>query len=230
MTNLVFEGDMARLQQAIAESHDLVVRRNTVLESLNLQTGERVLELGCGGGYYAYEAARFVGPTGRVCAIDISPDQIRAAKARCAEFGWSNAARRISRRRLTEMARLMPSLPCRRSNTWPISASRCCYHCLPAPTSHRVTIGASDERRSDRVRRQHPRKSRPRAWAYLLYGLGRAYGASCRPLCPFARAGDRPRDRDRRTALARLVAGDDEADRDRPQPDARRRAKEVSPR
>jgi ubiquinone/menaquinone biosynthesis C-methylase UbiE len=46
------------------------------------------LELGCGGGYYAYEAARFVGPTRRVCAIDISPDQIRAAKARCAEFDW----------------------------------------------------------------------------------------------------------------------------------------------
>ena len=34
------------------------------------------------------EAARFVGPTGRVCAIDISPDQIAAAQQRGAEFGW----------------------------------------------------------------------------------------------------------------------------------------------
>ena len=61
---------MARLQQAITESHDLVVRRSTVLEALNLTTGEQVLEVGCGGGYYAYEAARPVGPTGRVCGSE----------------------------------------------------------------------------------------------------------------------------------------------------------------
>jgi arsenite methyltransferase len=88
MSTLVFTGDMARLQQAIAESHDLIIRRNTVLEALDLQTGARVLEVGCGGGYYAHEAARIVGPTGRICAIDISPDQIAAAQARCAEFSW----------------------------------------------------------------------------------------------------------------------------------------------
>jgi ubiquinone/menaquinone biosynthesis C-methylase UbiE len=86
MNTLSFAGDMARLQRAIAESHDLVVRRAIVLETLNLRAGERVLELGCGGGYYTHEAARFVGPTGRVCAIDISPDQVAAAQARCAEF------------------------------------------------------------------------------------------------------------------------------------------------
>ena len=88
MNTLAFTGDMARLQQAIAESHDLVVRRGIVLETLNLPTGEKVLELGCGGGFYTHEAAQFVGPTGRVCAIDISPDQIAAAQARCAEFPW----------------------------------------------------------------------------------------------------------------------------------------------
>jgi len=57
MSGLAFTGDMARLQQAIAEAHDLVVRRGTVLAALNLRTGERVLELGCGGGYFAREAA-----------------------------------------------------------------------------------------------------------------------------------------------------------------------------
>ena len=88
MSTLSFTGEMARLQQAIAESHDLVVRRGTVLKALNLRTSERVLEVGCGGGYLTYEAARFVGPTGRVCAIDISPDQIAAAQQRGAEFGW----------------------------------------------------------------------------------------------------------------------------------------------
>jgi ubiquinone/menaquinone biosynthesis C-methylase UbiE len=88
MNTLSFTGEMARLQQAITESHDLVVRRGTVLEALNLRTSERVLEVGCGGGYLTYEAAQFVGPTGRVCAIDVSPDQIAAAQQRCAELTW----------------------------------------------------------------------------------------------------------------------------------------------
>jgi arsenite methyltransferase len=88
MSALAFTGDMARLQQAITESHDLSVRRGVVLAALDLRTGERVLEVGCGGGYYTYEAARFVGPTGRVCAIDISADQSAAAQERCAEFAW----------------------------------------------------------------------------------------------------------------------------------------------
>jgi len=88
MSTLSFAGEMARLQRAFSESHDAVVRRSIVLDALNLRTGERVLELGCGGGYYTHAAAQFVGPTGRVCGIDISPDQIVAAQARCAEFAW----------------------------------------------------------------------------------------------------------------------------------------------
>jgi arsenite methyltransferase len=88
MANIVFDDEMGRIQRAIAESHDLVVRRNTVMETLNLRTGEKVLELGCGGGSYAAEAAQFVGPTGHVSAIDISADQITAARERCAGFAW----------------------------------------------------------------------------------------------------------------------------------------------
>jgi ubiquinone/menaquinone biosynthesis C-methylase UbiE len=88
MNTLAFTGDVARLQQATAESHDNIVRRVTVLSALNLRTGERVLEVGCGAGHYTNEIARFVGSTGRVCAIDISPDQIAAAQQRCAEFAW----------------------------------------------------------------------------------------------------------------------------------------------
>ena len=58
MNTLSFTGEMARLQQAAAESHDNIARRSTVLSALNLRTGERVLEVGCGGGYYTYEVAR----------------------------------------------------------------------------------------------------------------------------------------------------------------------------
>lgn len=88
MSSIVFDDEMGRIQRSLAQSHDLVVRRNTVIETLNLRTGERVLELGCGGGFYAFEAAQVVGPTGHISAIDISADQIAAARERCAAFGW----------------------------------------------------------------------------------------------------------------------------------------------
>lgn len=88
MGTLAFTDDMARVQRALAQCHDMVVRRSAVLEALRLRRGERVLEIGCGGGFYAYEAAQCVGPTGRVCALDLSADQIAAAKGRCAELAW----------------------------------------------------------------------------------------------------------------------------------------------
>jgi ubiquinone/menaquinone biosynthesis C-methylase UbiE len=59
-----------------------------VFEALQLRSRERVLEVGCGGGAYAYEAAQCVGSTGRVCAVDLSADQIASTKARCAELAW----------------------------------------------------------------------------------------------------------------------------------------------
>jgi ubiquinone/menaquinone biosynthesis C-methylase UbiE len=89
MSILAFADEMARLQRALAQCHDMVVRRSAVLEALRLHSGERVLEVGCGGGFYAYEAAQCVGRTGRVCAVDLSADQIAAAQARCAELEWA---------------------------------------------------------------------------------------------------------------------------------------------
>jgi ubiquinone/menaquinone biosynthesis C-methylase UbiE len=88
MPNIVFDDEMGRIQRATAETHDSVVRRNTVMEALNLRTGEKVLELGCGGGSYIVEAAQFVGPAGHVSAIDISADQISVTRERCAGFPW----------------------------------------------------------------------------------------------------------------------------------------------
>ena len=88
MSTLTFADDMARRQRALAQCHDMVVRRSVVLEALRLRSGERVLEVGCGGGFYAFEAAQCVGPSGRVCALDVSADQIAAAKVRCGELTW----------------------------------------------------------------------------------------------------------------------------------------------
>jgi SAM-dependent methyltransferase len=79
---------MARIQRALAACHDAVARRTAVLQALQLRNGDHVLEVGCGGGLYAREAAKFVGSTGHVCAVDISDDQIAAAAEVCRDFAW----------------------------------------------------------------------------------------------------------------------------------------------
>ena len=88
MTALKFDDEMGRIQRAGAECHDMVIRRSAVLETVNARTGESLLEIGCGGGFYAREVAQMVGSSGRVCAVDISDDQIAAARERCAGFDW----------------------------------------------------------------------------------------------------------------------------------------------
>lgn len=88
MAALKFDDAMARMQRALAECHDMVIRRSAILETVNARTSESILEIGCGGGLYAREVAQMVGPNGKVCAVDISEDQIAAARERCADLDW----------------------------------------------------------------------------------------------------------------------------------------------
>ncbi len=60
MSSLTFVDDMACIQRSVAQCHDQVVRRGLVLDVMQLHSGEQVLEVGCGGGFYAYEVAKCV--------------------------------------------------------------------------------------------------------------------------------------------------------------------------
>jgi SAM-dependent methyltransferase len=55
-----------------------------IFSVVDLKPGERVLDVGCGAGATTIEAADRVGPEGRVCGIDISPEMIDAARQRSA--------------------------------------------------------------------------------------------------------------------------------------------------
>lgn len=85
---LQFDDEMGRIQRAFAECGDIARRRSIFFEALNLRPGEHVLEIGCGGGSYLSEAAASIGPEGRLCAVDITEEQLAAAKERCAECSW----------------------------------------------------------------------------------------------------------------------------------------------
>ncbi len=52
-----------------------------------LAPGERVLDLGSGGGFDAFLAARQVGPTGRVIGVDMTPEMIALARGNATKVG-----------------------------------------------------------------------------------------------------------------------------------------------
>jgi arsenite methyltransferase len=61
----------------------------------SLKAGETVLDLGSGGGFDCFLAARVVGETGRVIGVDMTPDMISKARANAAHAGFTNVEFRL---------------------------------------------------------------------------------------------------------------------------------------
>lgn len=55
-----------------------------------LESGERVLDLGCGAGTDSLVAAQMIGPGGHVTGIDMTPEMLARARRAAAEMGAAN--------------------------------------------------------------------------------------------------------------------------------------------
>jgi SAM-dependent methyltransferase len=79
---------------ALVYTRELEPRVNPVLQTIlkraRLAPSERVLEIGCGAGALAIQAAEAVGPLGQVLAIDISEEMLRLGRQRAVEEGVQN--------------------------------------------------------------------------------------------------------------------------------------------
>jgi len=60
-----------------------------------LKPGETVLDLGSGGGFDCFLAARQVGEAGRVIGVDMTPEMIRKARANARTGGYANVEFRL---------------------------------------------------------------------------------------------------------------------------------------
>ena len=61
-----------------------------VLDRIGISASERVLEVGCGPGVYTVQAARRLGPDGRLIAVDLQPRMVERAAERLRESGLDN--------------------------------------------------------------------------------------------------------------------------------------------
>ena len=58
--------------------------------------GEAVLDIGCGAGFDILVSSRLVGPTGRVCGIDFTPEMVVCAQSNLRRAGVSNVEVRLA--------------------------------------------------------------------------------------------------------------------------------------
>ena len=93
-----FQNEIGELQRKITQCQEGIARRKAMFESLAVESGQTILDLGCGGGHLVYELALAVGPEGCVAGVDPSSIQIAAAEKLClnlesAEFRQDSATK-----------------------------------------------------------------------------------------------------------------------------------------
>jgi ubiquinone/menaquinone biosynthesis C-methylase UbiE len=86
MSELVFDEDTANRIEALYHIGDARRRRRLVREALAARPGDRVLDVGCGPGFYCLEILDEVGPSGSVVGVDSSGAMLGLAGRRCAEY------------------------------------------------------------------------------------------------------------------------------------------------
>ena len=79
MSQLVFDEKLAEQLEVLYRSPDILRRRALIREALGARAGERILDVGCGPGFYVAELLDEVGPDGRVVGVD--PSEVMLAVA-----------------------------------------------------------------------------------------------------------------------------------------------------
>ena len=82
MSQLVFDEEAAARIEVLYMIRDAVRRRRIVRAALAAQPGERILDVGCGPGYYCAELLDEVGPSGAVVGLDSSAAMLGLAANR----------------------------------------------------------------------------------------------------------------------------------------------------
>jgi arsenite methyltransferase len=79
---LEFDESLGEQLEVVYRTRDILRRRRLVHEALAAEPGERILDVGCGPGFYVAELLEAVGPEGSVVGVDVSPAMLGIAAHR----------------------------------------------------------------------------------------------------------------------------------------------------
>jgi cyclopropane fatty-acyl-phospholipid synthase-like methyltransferase len=86
-------GDPAAYIAALEDpKRDAYQKPHEVMAALGVKEGEVIADIGAGSGYFTVRLAHHVGATGRIYAVDISPDMIRHLHTRVRDMGLVNVS------------------------------------------------------------------------------------------------------------------------------------------
>ena len=81
-----FKNDIAIIQQKATQTNVGVIRRQAILNELNIQKGQTIIDIGCGGGHLLKEMSLAVGEKGKIIGVDSSDFQIKSAEKFCSDL------------------------------------------------------------------------------------------------------------------------------------------------
>src|SRR5262249_4160088 len=90
VSQLDFNEETGKQLEELYRLRDAVRRRRLVRAALAASPGDRVLDVGCGPGFYCAELVQEVGADGAIVGVDASPQMLSLAKRRCEDH--SNVA------------------------------------------------------------------------------------------------------------------------------------------
>jgi arsenite methyltransferase len=82
VSQLEFDRRLAERLERLYRTRDVLRRRKLVRAALGARPGNRILDVGCGPGFYDIELLEDVGPEGSVVGLDISTDMLAMAAKR----------------------------------------------------------------------------------------------------------------------------------------------------
>ncbi len=79
--------ELKRLSYGSGAARDEWQQPDRVVQALAIQPGQRVADIGAGGGYFTFRFARAVGAEGKVYAVDVDPDMTGLVERQVATLG-----------------------------------------------------------------------------------------------------------------------------------------------
>jgi arsenite methyltransferase len=89
---LLLVAGCARIKQCAYEgvNRDQWQQPERVIQSLEIRPGERIADIGSGGGYFVFPLAKAVGPNGKVYAVDVDQEMTDLVAQQAKEKGVEN--------------------------------------------------------------------------------------------------------------------------------------------